>query len=301
MPRVPLPKGIDKVVAPPGPSNVPGVLTRLEEIQATFRGDPLANVQPTDLKAAISDLKERGRDGVVCFNHLYRVITADINEKIQGGKVFRNNEFLTEFDVIFADRYLDAIHNYANPAKDRSAPACWRLLFEYREDRHIHPMQFAICGVACHVIFDLPIATVQVCKKMGLSLDDDTHVDFQKVNTIFNEKIPELRKHYEDKSERAFDRSIVKRIANRVCDSIVLLSRDLAWQHAKELWQMWDPPGNGKSKRNMDDLDNRTSYIVRVILWAPLYAPDAKTILNAPPHLIRGGLDILGHALRGGV
>jgi Family of unknown function (DUF5995) len=301
---VPLPKGIDKAVALPGPSNVPGVLTRLEEIQATFRGegDPLADAsRPLDFKAAISDLKEHGRDGVVCFNHLYRVITADINEKIQGGKFFRNNNFLTQFDVIFADRYLDAIRRYANPAEYGSAPACWRLLFEYRKYRDIHPMQFAICGVACHVLFDLPIATVQVCKNMSMSLDDDTHVDFQKINTIFNEKIPELRKHYEDKSERAFDRSIVKRIANRVCDSIVLLSRDLAWQHAKELWQVWDPPGNGKSTRNMDDLDNRTSYIARVILWAPLYALDAKTILNAPPHLIRGGLDVLGHALRGGI
>jgi len=304
MPSVPLPEGIDKVAVPPVPSTVPGVLVRLEAIQATFRGegDPLADAsQPLDFKAAMSDLKERGRDGVVCFNHLYRVITADINEKIQGGKFFRNNNFLTQFDVIFADRYLDAIRRYANPAEYGSAPACWRLLFEYRKDRNIHPMQFAICGVACHVLFDLPIATVQVCKNMRMSLDDDTHIDFQKVNTIFNEKIPELRKHYEDKSERAFDRSIVKRIANRVCDSIVLLSRDLAWQHAKGLWQVWDPPDNDKSTRNMNDLDNRTSYVVRAILWAPLYALDAKTILNAPPHLIRGGLDILGHALRGGV
>jgi hypothetical protein len=304
MPSVPLPEGIDKAVAPPGPSTVPGVLERLEAIQATFRGEgeSLWNApQRADLKAAISDLTDTHHDGVVCFNHLYRVITADINEKIQGGRFFRNNDFLTQFDVIFADRYLDAIRRYANPAKYGSAPACWRLLFEYREDRNIHPMQFAICGVACHVLFDLPIATVQACKNMCMSLDDDTHVDFQKINTIFNEKIPELRKHYEDKSERALDRSIVKRMANRVCDSIVLLSRDLAWQHAKELWQMWDPPGNGKSKRNMDDLDNRTSYIARIILWAPLYALDAKTILNAPPHLIRGGLDILGHALRGGI
>jgi len=299
MPSIPLPEGIDKVAAPPVPPTVPGVLARLEAIQATFRGEPLANApQPADLKAAIFDLKDTHHDGVVCFNHLYRVITADINEKILGRVFFRDNNFLTQFDVIFADRYLEAIRRYANPAAYGPAPACWRLLFEYREDRDIHPMQFAICGVACHVIFDLPIATVQVCKNMSRSLDNDTHVDFQKVNTIFHEKIPKLREYYENKSERLLDRSIVKSIANRVCDCIVVLSRDLAWQHAEELWQLWEPPDNDKSTRTMDELDNRTSYIVRVILWAPLYASDAKTIVTTPLHFIRDGLDILAWHLK---
>ena len=299
MSGVPLPQGIDEVAVPPVPPTVPGVLQRLEAIQATFTEEPLANApQPADIKAAISDLKQSGRDGVVCFNHLYRVITADINEKILQGRFFHDNDFLTQFDVIFADRYLEAIRRYANPAKYGPAPACWRILFEYREHRDIHPMQFAICGIACHVMFDLPIAVVQVCKNMRRSLDDDTHEDFQKVNTIFHEKIPELRRHYEDRSERAFDRSIVRHIANRVCDSIVVLSRDLAWQHAKGLWQVWDPPDNDKLTWNTDDLDNRTSYIARGVLWDPLYALAARPIVNVPPLFIRGGLDILAWHLK---
>ena len=36
MPSVPLPQGIDKVAVPPVPPTVPGVLQRLEAIQATF-------------------------------------------------------------------------------------------------------------------------------------------------------------------------------------------------------------------------------------------------------------------------
>lgn len=294
MPDVPLPAGIDKIAVPPDPADVPGVLERLRAIQRTFR-EPLATAEPTDLTKALDDLKRDGRDGVVCFNHLYRVITAEINKEINGGRFFRSNDFLTQFDVIFADRYLDAIRRYTDAATYGPAPECWRILFEYHEDREISPMQFAICGVTCHVWMDLPIAVVQVCKDMGESLDDYTRCDYQKINEIFHKKIPALRKHFEDQAERRLDRSIVKRLANHVCDFIVIESRDLAWQHAKELWQAWDHPNSDELTKKKNELDNQASHIVRIVLWAPL---DAKTIL-ALPFFIRTGLVTLVRHLTG--
>jgi Family of unknown function (DUF5995) len=297
MPNVPLPKGIDEVAVPPKPATVVGVLERLKAIQGTFREEPLANApEPADLETALSDLKKDGRDGVVCFNHLYRVITAEINREIMRGRFFHDNNFLTQFDVIFADRYLDAIRRYTDPAKYGPAPECWRILFEYRKDREISPMQFAICGVTCHVFFDLPIAVVQVCKEMGESLDDGTLCDFLKINDIFHKKIPKLREHFEDEFERRFDRSIVKLFANHVCDFIVVQSRDLAWQHAKELWGVWAPPGNDKLTKKKTDLDNCASYIVRGILWTPRAA--TETILNTPLLLLRAGLVTLAGRLK---
>ena len=288
MPDAPLPPGIDKVAVPPDPPDVTGVLERLKAIQRTFR-EPLATAEPTDLKQALADLKEQRSDGVVCFNHLYRVITAEINKEIKGGRFFRNNKFLTQFDVIFAERYLDAIRRYTDPAKYGPAPECWRTVFKYREDQEISPMQFAICGIACHVWMDLPIAVVQVCKNMDESLDDYTRCDYQKINEIFHKKIPALRKHFEDQAERKLDRSIVRRLANHVCDFIVIESRDLAWQHAKELWETWDHPNGDELTKKKNELDTQASHIVRIVLWTP---QDAKTIL-AVPFLIRTGLDTL--------
>jgi hypothetical protein len=297
MPDVPLPPGIDKAAVPPEPPDVTGVLERLKAIQHTFREprEPLATAEPTDLKQALVDLKQDGHDGVVCFNHLYRVITAEINKEIKGGRFFRNNDFLTQFDVIFADRYLDAIRRYTDPAKYGPAPECWRILFEYRENQEISPIQFAICGVTCHVWMDLPIAVVQVCKNTGVSLDDYTRRDYQKINKIFHKKIPALRKHFEDQAERKFDRSIVKRLANHVCDFIVIGSRDLAWQHAKELWETWDHPNGDELTKKKNELDNQASHIVRIVLWTPL---DTKTML-AVPFLIRTGLVTLVRHLTG--
>lgn len=285
MPDVPLPAGIDKIAVPPEPPSVTGVLERLRAIQRTF-SEPLATAEPTGLKKALTDLKQDGHDGVVCFNHLYRVITAEINKEIMGGRFFLDNNFLTQFDVIFADRYLDAIRRYTDPVTYGPAPECWRIVFKYREDRGITPMQFAISGIVCHVWMDLPIAVVQVCKDTGEALDDYTRCDYQKINDIFHKKIPALRKHFEDQSERKLDRSIVKRLANQVCDFIVIESRDLAWQHAMELWETWDQPSSDELTRKKNELDNQASHIVRIVLWAPL---DTKSIL-AVPFLLRTGL-----------
>ena len=300
MPNVKLPDGII-AATDPAPSDVPQVLERLKAIQHIFRGERLADAaEPADLKTAISDLNHQS-DGVVSFNHLYRVITADINKKINERRgFFHDNNFLTRFDVIFADRYLGAIRGYADSAEFDPAPECWRILFECRKDGNIHPMQFAICGVTCHVWMDLPIAVVRVCKEMGESLDDRTHSDFQKVNVIFHEKIPELRKHYEDHFERKFDRSTLKRLLNHACNILVVQSRNLAWQHAKELWEVWDAPDNDELRKKENDLDKQASAIVQVILWTPLTASDMRTRLAVLFVLLRAGLGTLVRNLTDG-
>jgi Family of unknown function (DUF5995) len=269
MPFVPLPEGI-KEATYPEPKDVPGVLERLKEIQHVFCQDPLEAAeeptgQPSDLEAALSDL-EKIHDGVACFNHLYKVITAEINNRINEGNFFHNNKFLINFDVVFAKRYLEAIRKYAVPATAGATPRCWRILFENRKNQKIQPLQFAMLGVACHVCVDLPVAVVEVCKDMNRSLDIDTHCDFLKVNEIFYEKIPHLRHHYETKSERNFDRKMVRHYANNVCDFAVREGRDLAWKSAEELWKVWEPAGNSRLKCAENGLDRVTAIIGRAIL-----------------------------------
>jgi hypothetical protein len=263
MANVPLPEEIRQFAVPAEPATAAVVLKQLKAIQGVFK-DPLADVaeptgRSTDLDDALSDLKN-GHDGVACFNHLYKVITAEINNKINEG-FFSSKGFLNQFDAVFADRYFDAMQRYMDQSEDRPAPKCWQLLFENR-DSEISPMQFAIDGVVCHVWMDLPIAVVQVCKDTGKSLDD-IHDDFQKVNEIFHEKIPKLRKHFEDPHERKVDRSIVRHIVNHACDFIVVHSRNIAWKHATELWDVWDSPDKREKEKL---LDNHASYICRGIL-----------------------------------
>jgi hypothetical protein len=278
MPDVKLPDKIKEATCPE-PDDVPGVLARLRAIQEVLREeDPRAEEvndpsgKPEDLDKDLSELKKL-HDGLACFNHLYRVITADINNKITEdktkteGRFFHNDVFLTEFDVVFAKRYLEAIRNYAdNPSADGATPKCWRLLFENRQDRDISRMQFAIHGVTCHVWMDLPAAVVEVCKETGRELDPDTHTDFQKVNEIFHEKIPALRKHFEGNIEREIDRSVVRHFANHLCNYTVIVSRDLAWHHAWGLWKVWDPAENDEFRKKVNHLDNFAAHMGRGVL-----------------------------------
>src|SRR5215469_4268860 len=132
MPDSGLPDGIIEATDSE-PKNVLDVLVRLKAIQETLDKVPReALAEPVDLNAALAYLA-KGQDGVACFNYLYMVITAEIYNKINQGNFFQDNEFLIQFDVAFAKRYLAAIRKYADPATRQSTPACWQALFENRQ------------------------------------------------------------------------------------------------------------------------------------------------------------------------
>ena len=70
---------------------IPEVLKRLKQTQVD------AETQPLGL-----------RDGLACFNHLYSVITGQVQEDYLDGK-FASGDFITRLDVAFANRYLSAV------------------------------------------------------------------------------------------------------------------------------------------------------------------------------------------------
>jgi len=120
MANVPLPEGLRAVAVPPEHPTAADVLVRLKAIQGVFRDPPPDVAEPTgrsaDLDMALSNLT-KVHDGVACFNHLYKVITAEINNKINEGGFFHDNEFVNQFDAVFADRYFDAMQRYMNQSK----------------------------------------------------------------------------------------------------------------------------------------------------------------------------------------
>jgi hypothetical protein len=260
MTEIPLPRGISDIAVTPPTPTAAEVLVQLKKIQALFREDPLGD---SGDDRALAKLKS-GRDGVACFNYLYTVITDDIKSRITEGNFFRDNDFLDRFDAVFADRYFSAIRKYTAGLPDDPAPASWQLLFENRENPEISPLQFATEGVNAHVNVDLPLAVVEVCKDMDRELDEDTHHDFQKVNDIFYEKIPQLRMHFESPDERKVDVSAIRDIVNDVCDRIVLFARDIAWEHAHMLWRVWED--SPELARKEKDLDHLTSHFGELIL-----------------------------------
>ncbi len=192
---------------------IPEVLKRLKQTQMD------AETQPTGR-----------RDGLACFNHLYSVITGQVQEDYLDGK-FASGDFITRLDVAFANRYLSAVDAVVD-----TSPRPWRCLLEMRSDKRISPLAFAVVGVSAHVNFDLAFAVVETGEQMGrLSLVD--HDDYRHLNTIFFREMRKLRRHFEDPEERRFERALgLTTLENLLGDAVVVIARYVAWQKAKRLW-----------------------------------------------------------------
>jgi hypothetical protein len=240
----PLPAAAVEAACLTGITDIPAVLQRMRMIQAALAEEP-----PGEDLESLRELHEM-KDGLACFNHLYRVITAQILTELAAGEFFHDPTFLQELDVQFARRYFTAIATYgAGHCSSRS----WAVLIDRRRDPAITPMQFAVAGVNTHVNFDLPFAVVATCQKLGHSLHTDQQKhDYDRVNEVFFTKIPALRRHFEDRWDRRLDRRIVRQINNHVDDMVVVLDRGLAWLQAEQLWRIRDSAAYPRAEQTHD-------------------------------------------------
>jgi hypothetical protein len=192
---------------------IPAVLDRLKEVQDAADAQPLGR-----------------RDGLACFNYLYRVITSQVQTDYLDGK-FSDGDYITRLDVAFANRYLTAID-----AGPQTAPAPWECLLEARGDRRISPLAFAVVGVSAHVNYDLAFAVVETATEKGWS-SLSGHDDYQHLNQIFFREMRRLRQHFEDCEERRFERALgLTTLENLLGDVVVVVARWMAWNKAQHLF-----------------------------------------------------------------
>jgi hypothetical protein len=176
----------------------------------------------------------RGRDGLACFNYLYRIITEDVRDKARRGDFFEDVEFLIELDVAFANRYFDALR-----AAERGAPVpvAWRALLLARNRRRVAAVRFAVAGVNAHVNYDLPFALITTVERLGRPLDYGSHrADYERINKIFATHMCGLRQHFQTQVERRLDDLFWGRLANLAGERAVDWARDVAWVNAERIW-----------------------------------------------------------------
>jgi hypothetical protein len=97
-------------------------------------------------------IEEEDRRGY--FAVLYRKVTAKVKEGIAAG-TFEDAERMERLDVLFADRYLDAVR-----AVDAGQPptASWALTFDAGKARRHLILQHLLVGINAHINLDLGIA-----------------------------------------------------------------------------------------------------------------------------------------------
>ena len=236
---------IPPYVRPPV-TTVPEVLERLDEIQAYAEAHELLGPS----------------DGVACFNRLYRTITASVLRGL-GTRRFKDPDFIATLDVTFANRYFSAVR--ASVTEARVVASAWRVLIERRDDRRIHPIQFAAAGVNAHVDLDLAVAVAATCVKMRSEpTSGKKHRDYMEINKIFAEQMQALRESYEQGPlARLLDR-IAAPFLDLVSDAAVVEARALAWKRAVELWALREKPA--EESAFVEQLDHEAQMAGRLLL-----------------------------------
>jgi len=215
--------------APAG--NLTDVVSRLHEIR-----DSVAAVAP--------------ECGVARFSDLYLTITGRIRDHVGTGGFFADDRYLARLDVVFANRYLDALRAWAGPAGDAAGdgpvPECWRLLFDAPDDGEITAFQLAAAGVNAHINFDLAVAVVDTGREFG-DADLGTgrrHDDYLKVNDVFAEEMGTLLDRLVDDPPGRAGHPVL----GRLITAVVAVARRHAWEDAEAMWPVPRPSEAWKAR-----------------------------------------------------
>jgi Family of unknown function (DUF5995) len=177
-------------------------------------------------------------DGVGVFNMVYQRTTVAIRDKFGTG-FFDDDAFMERFDIVFANRYFDAVD--ADTA-GRPLNAAWRPLFARRSDRRLHAVQFAVAGMNAHINHDLALAVVRICAAEHTHpLAGSIPADYRRVTDVLEEIEAEI--------QRALDADVghelgqqLEPLRHLIASWSIGQARQAAWVRAQVLWQLRDTP-----------------------------------------------------------
>ncbi|HJP62435.1 MAG TPA: DUF5995 family protein [Mucilaginibacter sp.] len=133
-----------------------------------------------DVIAALEGIIAESIDGksrLGYFAALYLKVTNAVKEGIASGQ-FSDGKQLAELDVVFANRYLDAYHQWKNKQPTSNS---WMVAFQQTESSQVLVLQHLLLGMNAHINFDLGIAAVEVCGDRPMTV---LKADFNAINLI---------------------------------------------------------------------------------------------------------------------
>lgn len=155
--------------------------------------NPLSNLQAETIDGVLLSLdrviewSKQNSSRLGYFAALYRKVTRAVKAGIADGS-FEDGPRMERLDVIFANRYLDALERYQT---DRaSTPQAWRLAFETAEQWWPIVLQHLLLGMNAHINMDLGIAAVGCAPPGELA---GVKGDFFKINGILAALVQETQ------------------------------------------------------------------------------------------------------------
>lgn len=165
------------------------------------------------------------------FAYIYRRTTAQINTEIEHQQ-FEDNERLEKFDVLFANLFFDAYHQYRS---HKPLSASWKIAFE-AEHENLTIIQHIMLGMNAHINLDLGNAAASVMEGQPIQALEK---DFMKVNDILAGLVGEMQLKLGRLSPLIF---LLDWVGGRTEDKIINFSmtkaREQSWNTANKLWNL---------------------------------------------------------------
>lgn len=121
------------------------------------------------------------------FTVVYRAVTERVRDGIAAGD-FADGEQMEHFDVLFAQRYLDA--RDAWNAHSDAVPESWRLAFETAQRGRCLVAQHLLLGINAHINLDLGVAAAAAAPPGQVEALRD---DFETINDVLAELVDRMQ------------------------------------------------------------------------------------------------------------
>jgi hypothetical protein len=131
-----------------------------------------------ELQQIITDCENRS-DRAGYFASLYYKVTDQVRQGIANND-FENGPRMEKLDVLFANRYLDALDNWRN---NRPLTNSWKVALDATRQSSLLTLQHLLLGINAHINLDLGIAAVETARAQGQQIQD-IHKDFDAINAI---------------------------------------------------------------------------------------------------------------------
>jgi hypothetical protein len=231
---------------------------------------------------AVVDHAIETKDPIGIFAALYAVVTEKVKEGIDRN-YFQDGERMERLDVIFANRYLNALYCFRN---NQNCGHAWKVAFVIAQRFPTHLiLQELLVGMNAHINLDLAIAAAQASPGDKLDALKD---DFYAINRILADLVDDIKNDLSHLSPRIA--WVLKWMVGEdaILNFSIRIARDEAWRFARKLNTLqegqWHDITEERDKE-MASLGNRIGkqgWLYGILIWW-VKLKESKDV----PHIVR--------------